>query len=418
MPRIGLGIDIARRGAGISWQAYWTQQDAFNIPAVAYYLPVGATTGWTMRRTGGDPAAAISAVDNDATESDRFNTTKHIKFITGATGHAFNAAIYTFPVGSTPYNFTGKQILFWVKFEEGEGISLWSKAPGFYVQLAKDSSNFRQYTIGAVNVQYASSGWYAFSFTPTYGYAETGTAGLDEITSIRFGVSKVATDSPIIHIGKTAIVDKPSVAQLCLTFDNDHASHKTAADFLTTNSMKGSFFIDKLEGMNQSDVLAMQSNGHLIGVYARNWAADITDTDATILKLTVPQAFLKLNGFTGGRYFVHGITSAMTEELWQEVIYQHAYAMVYMCSHLTSPYHKNYIGRYNEFNAANAAACVTLVNAAVTDGARAGLLIHSLVGADMTAFETFITDTIAPLVTAGTLEVITVKEAYEKSLLF
>lgn len=394
--------------------------DAFNIPSTGYTIPVDSTTNWVKERTTGTPTATLSVVDvTDASVSKKIKGNKALQFVTGGTATYSNYIKYTFQAGNKPADFTAHSFLIWIKYEQGSDISLWTGNVGLYVILWKDTSNYIRGLLSVVNVEHASSGWYAYSFTPSYGGTVTGTVALTDITSMGIQISKTdLATSPIIQVGMIKIVPNTGKAQLCLMFDNVYESQEAAATLLSANNMLASFYVDGGAHISVARIKAMQDNGHLIGAYARNWGANVGDTAAAIATLTTAQAWIATNGLGSGRHFVHGLTSAMTEVLWNTSIYKYADTVGYTGKFLTSPYHKNFVGRYNQFSNVNKAACITMLNAAITDKARAGILIHDLLGVDWTAFSDFITNTVAPAVVAGTLEVITVKQAFDKSKTF
>ncbi len=389
---------------------------AFKLPASGVInVPVNTTDNWTTTRTGGDPTPAISVVDiTDANDIAKIGSNKALQLVTGITAHANSGVKYTFPVGVKPINFDNYTLCIWVKFVAGSGITDWDKSTELVCQLRETFAAAYGITLATVNVEYAGSGWYAFSA----GVMQSLTAvNLENINELILYVARTAsTNNPTIQIGRIAIVPKHAKAQLTFQCDGGYASHENIANLLTANGMKGTFYVEggPLQELSVAQLTAMQSNGHLIAAYCRNWGS-ATDLAGRLVILQAAQSYLTTNGFTGGRHFIHGITSKMTEELWEGIIPKYADTCGYSMQANASQYYKTYMPRYHEFNAANKTNCINRVNYAVEAGARIGILCHAQIGADWTAFEDFVTNTLVPLKNAGSLDVITVKEAFESA---
>jgi len=391
---------------------------AFSLPTEnVTKAPVDTVTGWNLRRAGGTPAAALSVVDiTDENDIARIGSNKAIRLNTGVTTFTTNQAVYALPAS---IDLTDKAICFWVRFVPGTGIYSFEKSISLVASLYTNyTADVRNYTLGTVNIEYASDGWYAFSFTPSQTNSTTAGSFLkSDIKRIGIGVNKaLAADCPIIEIGMIAIVPKYPVAQLCFCCDGNYASHETIATLLTANGMNATFYVgNNAPALSNAQLKAMENNGHQIATYASNFGDNPSDTAATVAIITAEQARLTAAGFTAGiKSYVHGISSAVTEAQNKAIFPSIADNATYAMRTLTSPYHKTYISRFHEFNTANLTALTAVLNNAVADGARMGLLVHNLVGADLTAFETFVNDTLIPLKNAGTLEVITAKQAFNK----
>lgn len=403
-------------GAGISGGQgtllnYYTP---FKIPVGATYLPVTTTDGWSLLRTGGTPAAEISLVDISPSDAIKIKSNKAIRFKTGVTGHTSNYANYTL---AAPVSIVAKSIMLWVRLVEGVGIEAYNKASQVMLKLysGAGTTNAYNYILGINNSDYKSPGWYAFSLTPSLYSSVSGTPSFENITAIGVGCNKLATDSPILEIGMISVAANAGKAQICFMADGGYGSHDDIADLLTANGMNGTFYIsDTANFITDAKLLEMQSNGHLISSYLRDWGTTLdSGLENAITLISNVKAWLQSKGLNGGRYLVQGTTGGITDEAWNAIVPQYADNFGFIQRNLTSKFHKTYTGRYHQFNAASKDAIIAIVNQAVTDKSKFGILVHEQVGADYTAFEDFVVNTLLPLQTAGSIEVITVKQAFD-----
>lgn len=365
-----------------------------------------------MRRTGGTPAAALSTVTSDNWRDRSSFGNNALRFVSGNTGHTANIAMYTFP-GAKP-DFANSHYLLWVKIEEGSGVTSWNKATVLQLTLMVDNSNYKYITFGEPTIVCGSSGWYAFGISPSYAWTIIGSVpDMSAITKIGITVGKELGDSPSVIIGSLYIVPEPTTpAVLTIQGDGSYASHKTVSEYLDTYGYHATFYQEELYTV-VADSQSMQSHGHLIASYCRSWGTvyNTSGLSGIINLIAGVQTWLSTNSLTGGRHLVHGVDSIMTESLWDNIIRGYADTIAYGNSYNCSPYLRRYMGRYHEFTAANKATATARLNAAVADHARMGILIHELTGTDLTEFEDWITNTVKPLVDAGQLRVVNVKEA-------
>lgn len=392
----------------------------FIIPAgvETFTVPTSSTDNWTVRRT---PGASLTLTTAGDSETHR-NSTQSILFKTG-TNYTSNFAYYTLQTGDPP-NFFGWDYLIRLKITEGSGLTFWTNLSGISIYLLKDNNNFRSQTLGARNVEYSDDGWYTFAGSTggpevNGGWEIFGSCALSEITRVAIQTSKQDTSvSPEVIIDYFAFVRPPQVATLTIQADGSYGSHYEVGALLSSYGMRGTFYVES-DGasLTLSEMRVMQQAGHLIAAYVRDFGSQ-NDLDSLLKTYLKSALWLKENGFTlGTRHIVHGISSRWRPEYYELFIPTLVDTVAFSSSlRLSSQRNPHFQTRYHEFTAATQNTVESLLGEAVKNGARLGLLIHELTGSNLLAFNSFISSKVWPLKRAGRLDVLTVEEAYRKSL--
>lgn len=324
-------------------------------------------------------------------------------------------------------NCQDKQFVIALKINTAAAPCDWSNLGRILAYFQSSSGNRRICELACLNEDLGGAGWCWFGGTThaNASYPDTGTPDLTAITVIGIDAWKQPTivngQQPSFVVGGFWVLPAAAAkAQILLRFDGAKATHYAAASALHDAGMKATFYVnqdvvDHANYLTTAQLLTMQGWGHVVACYTTNWLAiAVVDRPAYIQSV---QAYLAGQGLTSGlRHMAIGGTGSVpqwspadeaalipayldTVSMWPERVGSARGLSRYM-----------YAGR-NDFSAATLAATEADLAAVVAARGRRGVLIHDLVGGNMTAFSTLVTY-LAGLVTAGTAEVVDVVTAF------